>query len=133
MPSEIVKAAWISGTGYSTPKLKEIMGHTHFARRPAAGKGVARGKSGAWKIPLPDNLGLCELVDRRLDESGRGLVPPNGLLQTLDHVGAQGYLAATVADFSRHVVDQIKRSANGGKRGQPELRDFLQRGTNRAG
>ena len=67
---------------------------------------MARGKSGAWKIPLPDNLGLCELVDRRLDESGRGLVPPNGLLQTLDHVGAQGYLAATVADFSRHVVDQ---------------------------
>jgi hypothetical protein len=58
------------------------------------------------KTLLPDHLGLCELVDRRLDKSGRRLVLPNGLLQTLDHLGTQGHLAAPVADFSRYVVDQ---------------------------
>src|SRR5271157_952110 len=58
------------------------------------------------KMLFPYHLGLCELVDRRLDKSGRRLVLPNGLLQTFDHIGTQGHLAAPVADFSRYVVDQ---------------------------
>ena len=39
------------------------------------------------KMLSPYHLGLCELVDRRLDKSGRRLALPNGLLQTLDHMG----------------------------------------------
>jgi hypothetical protein len=69
-------------------------------------RGANSGMRYRLKTLLPDHLGLCELVDRRLDKSGRRLVLPNGLLQTLDHIRTQGHLAAPVADFSRYVVDQ---------------------------
>src|ERR1035437_2597498 len=67
---------------------------------------ASSGMRSRLKTLLPYHLGLCELVDRRLDKSGRRLVLPNGLLQTFDHIGTQGHLAAPVADFSRYVVDQ---------------------------
>src|ERR1019366_1744557 len=76
------------------------------AVRPAARRHRGELLRYRLKMLLPDHLGLCELVDRRLDKSGRRLVLPNGLLQTLDHIGTQGHLAAPVADFSRYVVDQ---------------------------
>ena len=49
---------------------------------------------------------LCEFVNRRLDKPGGRLLSPNGLLQSIHNRGTQRHLAATVAHFSRYVVDQ---------------------------